>query len=167
MITNAIEAMSEINESDRELLISARTDDSNNVVVTFRDTGRDSIRTALTACSMRFTPPSPKAWAWGWPFAILLLRRTEAGCGRAPMILAGPSFSSACRLRRRAWIGRNRSLQRLRLEFDIEQGAPGALIIVTEATARPRGFETFAFLTAHRECWSVRRLSRIVRRSAI
>ncbi|MGY3412665.1 C4-dicarboxylate-specific signal transduction histidine kinase [Bradyrhizobium sp. GM5.1] len=39
LITNAIEAMSEINESDRELLISARTDDSNNVVVTFRDTG--------------------------------------------------------------------------------------------------------------------------------
>ncbi|MGY3079630.1 PAS domain S-box-containing protein [Bradyrhizobium sp. LM6.10] len=39
LITNAIEAMSEINEGDRELLISARTDDSNNVVVTFRDTG--------------------------------------------------------------------------------------------------------------------------------
>lgn len=29
---------------------------------------------------------------------------------------------------------RNRSLQRLRLEFDIEQGAPEAPIIVTEAS---------------------------------
>lgn len=39
LITNAIEAMREINEGDRELLISARTDGSDNVVVTFRDTG--------------------------------------------------------------------------------------------------------------------------------
>ncbi|WP_349531105.1 ATP-binding protein [Bradyrhizobium sp. NAS80.1] len=39
LITNAIEAMSEINEGDRELLISARTDDSNYVLITFRDTG--------------------------------------------------------------------------------------------------------------------------------
>lgn len=49
-----------------------------------------------------------------------------------------------------AWIGRNRCLQRLRLEFDIEQGAPGAPIIVTEASAETSGIETFAFLTAHR-----------------
>ncbi|UFW88343.1 AAA family ATPase [Bradyrhizobium barranii] len=39
LITNAIEAMSEIKEGDRELLISARTDGANNVLVSFRDTG--------------------------------------------------------------------------------------------------------------------------------
>ncbi|WOH57564.1 AAA family ATPase [Bradyrhizobium sp. BWC-3-1] len=39
LITNAIEAMSEINEGERELLITTRTDGSNNVLVSFRDTG--------------------------------------------------------------------------------------------------------------------------------
>ncbi|MGM4954213.1 trifunctional serine/threonine-protein kinase/ATP-binding protein/sensor histidine kinase [Bradyrhizobium barranii] len=39
LITNAIEAMSDLKEGDRELLITARTDSSNNVLVTFRDTG--------------------------------------------------------------------------------------------------------------------------------
>ncbi|MGY4447235.1 PAS domain S-box-containing protein [Bradyrhizobium sp. i1.3.1] len=39
LITNAIEAMSEINEGERELLIATRTDGSNNVLVAFRDTG--------------------------------------------------------------------------------------------------------------------------------
>ncbi|WP_354037154.1 AAA family ATPase [Bradyrhizobium sp. S3.2.6] len=39
LITNAIEAMSEINEGERELLIATRTDGSNNVLVSFRDTG--------------------------------------------------------------------------------------------------------------------------------
>ncbi len=39
LITNAIEAMSVIKEGDRELLISARTDGANSVLVSFRDTG--------------------------------------------------------------------------------------------------------------------------------
>nr|AAK00173.1 hypothetical 19.8 kDa protein [Bradyrhizobium sp. WM9] len=39
LITNAIEAMSDLKEGDRELLITARTDSSNNVLVSFRDTG--------------------------------------------------------------------------------------------------------------------------------
>jgi hypothetical protein len=91
-----IEAMRDLGEEERELLISTRNE-SDGVSVEVRDSGPGFTPAVLTACSKLSTPRNPAVWDLGCRSAGRLSKRITDHCGRAPTCPAAPAFNSPCR----------------------------------------------------------------------
>ena len=89
LMINAVEAMSGVSEGSRDLLIGSEKDAAGGALVSVQDSGpglprdcpRDCPPTALTECSMPFTPPKPAAWAWDYQFLVRSSSNTVDACG--------------------------------------------------------------------------------------
>ena len=66
LIINAVEAMTEMSEGSRQLLIGTKKEGSDELLVTVQDSGPGLQPDSLTTCSTHSTPQSPTAWEWGW-----------------------------------------------------------------------------------------------------
>ena len=98
LMINAIDAMNGISDAPRELLIGCAKDDSESVLVAVRDSGPGRIRAISMASSRLSIQPSLTAWAWDWPSAAQLSRRTAGDSGRQRMTTEALYFNSPCRL---------------------------------------------------------------------
>ena len=96
LIINAIEAMSDVSEKSRVLLISTGRDEPNGVLVACRIPAQEWIRSALTACSTHSTRPSRVGWAWDYRFAVRSSKLTGDECGRLALPAGARPFSSPC-----------------------------------------------------------------------
>ena len=96
LILNAVEAVSELSEGSRELLITTSKIESGDVIVAVRDSARDWRRLLSRISSRPFTRPNRTAWGWACRSAVRSLKHTADDCGRAPIRLAAPSFNSRC-----------------------------------------------------------------------
>ena len=91
LIVNAIEAMSDVGEGARELLISSHPD---RMACSRGARFRSGLRPeALERCSSHSTRPSPRAWAWAYLSAARSSKPTADGCGRSRANRGVPSFS--------------------------------------------------------------------------
>ena len=82
LIMNAIEAMSEVREGSRELLISTSKAELDGVLIEVSDTGPGCLRTVPSASSRRSTRPSPMVWGWDCRSAARLSKRMADDYGR-------------------------------------------------------------------------------------
>ena len=112
LIMNAAEAMGDLGEERRELLISTRTDAAGGVLVAVRNSGRASTPQVRTAFSRPSTPPSPPVWGWVWRSAGRSSRRTVAGCGPVQISRGGQYFNLHCRRSRPRPFRRSRLTKR-------------------------------------------------------
>jgi C4-dicarboxylate-specific signal transduction histidine kinase len=85
LVMNAIDAMSHVRERARELVITTRNTDADEVQVLVEDWGigldPNSVPLDLRLVSIR---PRRVAWAWDSRFAVPFFRPMEAGCGLRP-----------------------------------------------------------------------------------
>jgi len=79
LVMNGIEAMSDVQDRLRELVIQARTE-ADQVRVTVQDSGSGLDPQTLERCSIRCTPPNPGAWVWGCRSVARSSRITGGGC---------------------------------------------------------------------------------------
>ena len=96
LIINAIEAMRDVGEEERELLISTVT---NRMACQSRCEIRvqASRRRVSSACSRLSTPRNRAVWGLGCRSAGQLSKRITDDCGRARTCPAAPAFNSPCR----------------------------------------------------------------------
>ena len=81
LFVNAIQAMIDIEDGNRELHISTSVEPE-GVCVAVRDTGQGCVRRACRVSLNHSTRRSPTAWAWASRSAARLSKTTEGGCGR-------------------------------------------------------------------------------------
>ena len=94
LIMNGMEAMSSVGERARELVITTRNIDPDQVQVTVEDSGigldpNDDRQESLTLS----TPRSPAAWAWDSPSAVPFFRPMAAGYGLRPRTAQAQCFT--------------------------------------------------------------------------
>ncbi len=96
LILNAFEAMSEMSEGSRELLITTGETESGDVLVAVHDSGPGLAQAALEDLFKAFYTTKSSGLGWGCRSAVRSLKRMADDCGRAPMRPAAPSFNSPC-----------------------------------------------------------------------
>ena len=92
LVMNAIEAMSSVGEQARELAITTRNIDPDQVQVTVEDSGTGLDPDTMARIFEPSTPRNPAAWAWGSPSAVPFFRPMAAGCGLRPMTAQAQRF---------------------------------------------------------------------------
>jgi C4-dicarboxylate-specific signal transduction histidine kinase len=102
LLINAIEAMSGVGDSPRQLTVQSDTDTAPGVRVTVRDSGPGLTRSVSTSCSTPSIRPSRTAWAWGW--------RSAAGSSEA----------------RRPAVGERQCAHGAVFQFTVPRGAGGS-----------------------------------------
>jgi phosphoglycerate-specific signal transduction histidine kinase len=83
LIINAVEALREVGEKERELLISTRSE-PDGVSVEVRDSGRASRQRFSTVRSKLSTPRNQALWGSGYRSAGRLSKHITDDCGRPP-----------------------------------------------------------------------------------
>ena len=97
LIMNGIEAMSQIKDRSRELVIRSRETVRAGCWSRYRTVASGSTRRRRSGCSQPSTQPSREGWAWGWRFAGRSSRRMVVGCGSGQTSGRGQPSSSLSR----------------------------------------------------------------------
>ena len=81
LIVNAVEAMSQMSDDRRELLISTEAE-ADCVLVAVRDSGPGLAEGAIERAFEAFYTTKSSGWGWDCPSAVRSSRITEDDCGR-------------------------------------------------------------------------------------
>ena len=98
LVGNAIEAMTGVGESARELAVISGSGDVAGVFVEVRDSGPGLDQAQLERLFDPFTRPSPRGWGWGLRSAARSSRPMADGYGQSRTSQAAPPFGLRCRL---------------------------------------------------------------------
>jgi C4-dicarboxylate-specific signal transduction histidine kinase len=101
LLINAVEAMSEMSEGLRELLITTAKTDSEGVLVAVRDSGPGLAPEGLERLFEAFYTTKPAVWGWDCRSAVRSSKHTAATCRRRRTYHRGRSFSLRYLLGRR------------------------------------------------------------------
>jgi hypothetical protein len=97
LIINAIEAMRDVDEEEREFLISTRNE-PDGVSVEVQDSGPSFAPRALERVFEAFYTTKPRGLGMGLSICRSIIEaRAAADCGRARTCPASPAFNSPCR----------------------------------------------------------------------
>jgi phosphoglycerate-specific signal transduction histidine kinase len=97
LILNAVEAMSSVGDTPRELEISTERSGTDEILVAVRDSGPGINRNIWKPFSATSIPPSQVEWGWAFRFVALSLMQMGEDYGQMQMSPREPSSNSLCR----------------------------------------------------------------------
>ena len=96
LILNAIEAMSTVEDRERDLVIRTQRGEGDEVRVAVQDSVSALIQTTSNEFLMLSILPNPTAWAWGYQSVVLLLNVTADGSGPYRTTVPAQPFDLPC-----------------------------------------------------------------------